>query len=113
MMNVRILYLEDNPDDAALARHTLAHHEQACEWTVAGDAAAFQAALEREKEPGGYDLILLDGQVPGMEAQAALAASLAAWPAALIVLITGGSLTARAAVAHLRAGAADLIDKQH
>ncbi len=107
MSAVRILYLEDNPDDAELARHALARYGQDCTWQVVGNGPDFVAALEH----GPFDLIISDHLVPGIDSLGALEAAQARQPAVPFVYLSGGHVLPRQAVANILTGAADQVSK--
>ena len=107
MTTVSILYLEDNPDDAELAKIALAHYDQACHWRVVKSGAEYLAALDQ----GGFDLVLSDNQVPGIDGRGALEACRARWPTVPFVFLSGGALVPRQAVANIQAGATDQLTK--
>ncbi|MEY8877410.1 MAG: EAL domain-containing protein [Leptothrix sp. (in: b-proteobacteria)] len=108
---LRVLYVEDDAQDAELARHVLGSRAA---WlslqvvTTLAEARGLLAALPASDYP---DLILSDLQLPdgsGMDVLADVRA--AGWPIA-VVLITGRGDDA-AAVAALRGGADDYIVKE-
>ena len=70
---LRILHLEDSPDDAALILDHLKSGGIPCTITCVNNRADFVAALER----GGLDLILSDDTLPDFDDHSALALALA------------------------------------
>jgi len=66
--SVRILHLEDDPDDAELISLRLRKEGLACEMTRVETRAAFQSALEGSR----FDLVLADYRLPGFEGTSAL-----------------------------------------
>jgi signal transduction histidine kinase len=59
-MSLRVLLLDDNPDDRQLARREIERHFQGCETTEAGDHAGF----ERAQQAGfPFDTVITDFQM--------------------------------------------------
>lgn len=96
-------------DDHDLVRDTLAdylRHEGGFEVAVAG---GLEEALDAVRAQGGFDLVLLDYRMPGMEALAGLARMQA--QAACPVAILSGTAPPEVARRALRAGAAGFLPK--
>jgi len=96
-------------DDHDLVRDTLAAYlrsEGGVEVEVAG---GFDAALEAVRGPRGFDLVLLDYRMPGMEALAGLARMQA--EVRCPVAILSGTAPPEVARRALRAGAAGFLPK--
>ena len=98
---LRVLYVEDDPSDADLARRVLARRAPHCVLTL---VSTVQAALEKLMAAPDFDLVLSDLHLPdgsGLD--------LLAWirdhalPLAVVILTGGGDRDA--AVAALKAGA--------
>jgi len=103
---LRILHLEDDPRDAALARAALAAAGLPAEVTVAAGREDFLATLAQ----GRFDVILADYRLPACDGLAALADVRKVCPQ-LPLLILCGALDEDVAVAALRQGAADCVLK--
>ena len=58
---LRILHLEDNPDDALLVRDLLAHDELRAEVLHVGNRPDFARAISEEK----WELVISDYRLPG------------------------------------------------
>ena len=101
----RILIVDDHP----LTRDALAALLQQNGFTVAGEAADGETAIQRaaELEP---DLILLDLSMPGMNGLESLPRLRAAAPAAEVVVLTASG-TEENLLAAIRAGAAGYLLK--
>ncbi|MBS4097048.1 MAG: EAL domain-containing protein [Sulfuricella sp.] len=106
---MKILYVEDNPQDAELARLSLSGALPGHETEIAPTLAAAYARL---KEPAGLDLALIDLHLPdgnGLE----LLAHIRERKLPLAVAILTGSGDQQAAAEALRNGADDYIVKRH
>ena len=105
-MTVRILVVEDNPEDARLAEREL--HRAGLEFTArhVTTRSAFEQAL-REFDP---DLIVADHNLPQFSGAAALELARQIAPGTPFILVTG-SLDEETAVEYMKAGAADYILK--
>jgi two-component system cell cycle sensor histidine kinase/response regulator CckA len=104
--SVRILHLEDNPQDAALIRATLEQGGIACETTAVDNRAAFISALER----GGMDLVISDYALPAFDGLAALDIARAKSPQLPFILVSG-TLGEELAIESLKRGATDYVLK--
>ena len=62
-MTLRILHLDDNPDDMELIRIALARGGVDCNIDPVSDRHAYVSALERTS----YDVILSDSGIPGFD----------------------------------------------
>jgi len=105
-VTVRILVVEDNPEDARLAEREL--HRAGLEFTArhVTTRSAFEQAL-REFDP---DLIVADHNLPQFSGAAALELARQIAPGTPFILVTG-SLDEETAVEYMKAGAADYILK--
>ena len=103
---LRILHLEDDPNDAALVRSTLDAAGIPCETTRVQDRDEFVAALEH----GGIDLILSDFSLPAFDGLSATEIVRARWPEVPVILVSG-SLGEELAIDSLKSGATDYVLK--
>ncbi|MBI3932124.1 MAG: response regulator [Acidobacteria bacterium] len=105
-MPVRILHLEDVPEDAELVRESLAAEGIECEVTWVNRRDQFVAALEE----GSFDLILADYGLPGFDGGAALALARERVPE-VPFLVLSGTVGEEIAVEMLQRGATDYLLK--
>jgi signal transduction histidine kinase len=84
-MTIRILHLDDSPDDAALVRHALARGGLDCRIKAVSDREAFLAALESRE----FDVVLSDSGIPGYDGAAALSATLDLCPHVPFIVVSG------------------------
>lgn len=103
---VRVLHLEDSPDDAALAAAHLRHAGIAASVSRVDTRDAFVAALD-EFRP---DLILCDFNLPGFDGAQALALARERHPEIPVIMVSG-ELRDESAVEMLKAGARDFVLK--
>jgi signal transduction histidine kinase len=104
---LRILHLEDDPNDAALVESTLAAEGIVCAITRVQTREKFVAALKH----GGIDLILSDFSLPSFDGLAAIAIVRARWPDLPVILVSG-TLGEERAIDSLKIGATDYVLKQ-
>ena len=102
---LRILCVEDSPDDAELIRRSLAGGSWRCEWAVVHDGPGMLAALSPVP-----DLVLCDFRLPRFSPLEALELLRTAGLQLPLVVVTR-SIGEEAAVGVLRAGAADYVTK--
>lgn len=62
----QILLVEDDPDRARLTRHAVETNERDCKVTVASDGTNALKHLQEGKAPEGFDLVLLDLDLPDL-----------------------------------------------
>jgi len=105
---MKILYIEDNPTDADLARHALTGATPPHEVEIAPTLAAAQARLNTA---GDFDLVLSDLRLPDGSGLDVLA-YIRARKLPLAVAILTGSGDHQAAAEALKAGADDYIAKR-
>ena len=105
---LRILHLEDDPNDAALVRSTLEAGGIACEMTLVQNRPDFAAALER----GETDLIISDFMLPAFDGLSALDMTRAKF-SGLPFIVVSGTLGEDRAVESLKRGATDYVLKEH
>src|ERR1035441_8682789 len=105
---LRILHLEDDPNDAALVQSTLEAGGIACAITCVQSHDDFVAALEH----GGINLILSDYTLPAFDGMSALKIARVKWPAIPLIFVSG-TLGEERAIDSLKSGATDYILKGH
>ena len=107
-MAIRILHLEGDPLDATLIEETLRGDQLDVQIHRVKDRAAFVKALDE----GSVDIILSDYNLPWYDGLSALAEARQRAPDAPFLFISG-ALGEERAVETLKAGATDLVLKQH
>ena len=105
---IRILYLEDRPEDAELAQEMLSAKGLPNQAVRVDTPREFIAALER----GGFDLILSDFSIPGFGGDAALAEAARLRPEVPFVFVSG-TIGEERAIDLLKRGATDYVLKDH
>jgi signal transduction histidine kinase len=103
---LRVLHLEDDPNDAALVHSTLQAEGVLCATTRVQNRDDFVAALER----GGLDLILSDLSLPAFDGLSALEIARARQPD-LPVIFVSGTMGEERAIDSLKSGATDYVLK--
>jgi PAS domain S-box-containing protein len=103
---LRVLHLEDSPDDAILVRRKLRVEFPRCEVIRVDEEAAFRAAIKT----GSVDLILSDYRVPSFHGMTALALTREICPEVPFLFLSG-MLGDELAVDCLKAGATDYLLK--
>lgn len=103
---LRILYLEDNLNDARFVKEILSEHEVSCEITKVQNWNDFQSSLEK----GGFDVILSDYKLPAFDGISALAMAKKQCPDIPFIFVTG-NIGEERAVETLKSGATDHILK--
>ena len=106
-MALRLIHLEDDPNDRALVADVLRANGIVCTVVAAASREAFEAALA---EPP--DLILADVNLPGFDGIAAQHIAAERWPDVPFVFVSG-SIGEEFAVERLKSGATDYVLKQH
>ena len=104
---LRILHLEDDPNDTDLLQAMLQKDGLASELVRVDTQEEFVCALERS----GFDLIISDYSLPSFDGLAALALAREKRPALPIILFSG-TIGEEVAIDCLRGGATDYILKQ-
>ena len=104
---LRILQLEDDPNDAALVLSMLETEGIVFTAVCVHNRADFVAALER----GGIDLILSDFSLPAFDGFSALEIARASCPDVPFILVSG-TLGEELAIDSLKRGATDYVLKQ-
>lgn len=107
-MTLRILHLEDDPNDAELVRETLNAEGILCEIARVQTRGDFVARLRK----GGYDLILADNSMPHYDGLTALADARAVHPDLPFIFVSG-TLGEEVAIEALKNGATDYVLKSH
>lgn len=105
-MRLRILYLEDDPDDLELARLALKRDGLQCEVHGVASREEFSRAMEGDPP----DVILSDGSVPGFDGFDALAMARQRMPEVPFILVSG-AVTAELEQRSQRSGAAGCVPK--
>ena len=105
---VRILIVEDDPQDAALAEREVRRADIFCTFRRVETSDGMAEAL-REFVP---DVILTDHSLPAFDARSALQLAQQLSPGTPVIVVTG-RLGDEPAVQYLQAGAADYIVKDH
>ena len=104
---LRILHLEDDPNDASLVESTLESEGIHCATICVQSRDHFVAALES----GGIDLILSDFSLPVFDGLSAIATVRAGWPDLPVILVSG-SMGEQRAIDSLKSGATDYVLKE-
>src|ERR1041384_6291165 len=105
---IRILIVEDNPQDAALAEREVRRADIFCTCRRVDTREGMVAAL-RDFAP---DVVLTDHSLPSFSARDALHVTQQLAPGTPVIIVTG-RLGDESAVQYLQAGAADYIIKDH
>ncbi|HEY2328683.1 MAG TPA: PAS domain S-box protein, partial [Verrucomicrobiae bacterium] len=105
---LRILHLEDRPDDSRLVREMLAEEGIVADIAVATNRADFT----RQLDDGKWDLILADYRLPDWNGLEALKMVREKMPTLPFILISG-TIGELAAIESLKAGATDYVLKQN
>jgi signal transduction histidine kinase len=105
---LKILHLEDDPNDAALVESLLEAEGFTCAIICVQNRAAFAAALES----GGMDLILSDFSMPAFDGLSALELARNRCPDVPFILVSG-TLGEERAIDALKCGATDYVLKHH
>jgi PAS domain S-box-containing protein len=103
---LRILHLEDSPQDAELIRERLIDAGFNAQLDWAANEQEFTAYIEH----GGYDLVLADYLLPGFEAPAALVLTRSLCPG-LPFIVVSGAVGEEKAVELLKQGVTDYVLK--
>jgi PAS domain S-box-containing protein len=103
---VRILLLEDDPNDAALIEEILEADHFICQTTCVQSRTEFLAALESAE----FDLILSDYKLPSFDGLSALNAALRVRPEVPFIFVSG-TIGEEVAIEALKVGATDYVLK--
>ena len=105
---LRLLHLEDDPNDAALVQAALVAGGIACSTLRVDNRDDFLAALER----GGIDLILSDISLPAFDGISAMEIARTRCPSVPVILVSG-TRGEEPAIDSLKRGATDYVLKEH
>jgi PAS domain S-box-containing protein len=103
---LRVLSLEDDPNDTELIQELLETEDIVCEITRVDTKKGFLASLEQ----GGIDLILADYTLPSFDGLSALKLAMSSCPDAPFIFVSG-TLGEELAIEALKIGATDYILK--
>ena len=102
---MRVLHLEDNPDDALLVQRAMQRSGLALEVIHAPSLTEYVSAVEA----GGFDLIVADHGLPGFSGRAALDLARAKCPRVPFLIVSRADESE--VMASLNAGATDFLTK--
>jgi CheY-like chemotaxis protein len=103
---LRILYLEDDPNDAELVQAMLEGEDVACQVTLVDTRIDFLASLERDD----IDLILADYSLPSFDGISALRLAVEKRPEVPFIFVSG-TMGEEVAIEALKIGATDYVLK--
>lgn len=103
---LRLLLIDDNPDDRTLAMHHLRREFPECHAEEVTNPEEFRRAVDR----GGFDCVITDYQVGWTDGMAVLCAVKQRWPACPVIMFTGTG-SEEVAVEAMRAGLDDYVLK--
>jgi two-component system sensor histidine kinase UhpB len=103
---LKILMLEDNPDDAAIIQRLLQKEKLSCEFSLAMTKAVFLQELERFRP----DIILADNSLPQFDAKDALQIARQR-PGDIPFILVTGTVSEEFAAGIIKAGADDYVLK--
>lgn len=104
---LKILHVEDNPNDRELVAATLRVGGNSCDIVAVDSRDAYHSALSR----GGFDVILADDRLPSFDGREALAIAAERAPETPFIFVSR-TLGEEVAVDRLKAGATDYVLKQ-
>jgi signal transduction histidine kinase len=105
---LRVLHLEDDPNDRKLAEHELKREGFKCEFRFVDNQREFEQAICREE----FDLVISDFTLPSYDGKLALAATYKFQPETPFILLSG-TIGEERAVQFLKGGAADCVLKEN
>lgn len=105
---MKILHLEDNPSDSLLIERGVQRQGIQAKFIQARSPDEFFAAVEA----GGFDVVLVDNNLPGYSSQDAIAQVKASYPEVPVIVCSGAAQEAEVA-ASFAAGASDYVLKDH
>jgi two-component system cell cycle sensor histidine kinase/response regulator CckA len=103
---IRILHLEDNPDDGFLVHSTLGREGLPCDITLVESREQFISAIRTHQ----FDVVLSDHRLPGFDGLSALRL-LREHDAVVPFILVSGSLGEEAAIETIRSGVTDYVLK--
>jgi PAS domain S-box-containing protein len=103
---LHVLYLEDDVRDTALVQDTLAEHGIACQIRRVETETAFLSALDE----GGFEIVLADYTVPGLDGLSALNIARQRSPDLPFIFVSE-TLSQDLAIEALKSGATDCVAK--
>lgn len=106
MKKLRVLYLEDNPSDVLLLRHTLESAGMDADINWVSNSATYEEALGR----GESDIIITDSGVPGFEGYSAIRLARAAAPGVPLICFSGND-DPKHARGSIDAGVSEFVSK--
>lgn len=105
---MKILHLEDNASDALIIERGVQRQGLQASFIQARSPSEYFAALQA----GGFDVVLVDNNLPGYSAQDAIAQAKANYPDIPVIVCSGAAQDAEVA-ATFAAGANDYVLKDH
>lgn len=105
--SLRVLIVDDSPDDIELVRHSLGSQGYAVESEAVDSPLAMRAALKRQE----WDLITCDHSMPSFSAPEALAIAQELCPDVPFIIVSG-EIDLNLAVDLIKSGARDYVQKK-
>lgn len=105
---MKILHLEDNPSDALLIERGVQRQGLPAAFIQARSPGEFAAALRA----GGFNVVLVDNNLPGYSAEDAIAEAKARYPDIPVIVCSGAARDTEVATL-LALGASDYVLKEH
>jgi len=105
---LRVIHLEDDPNDAELIESFLKEHQVNCSIAVVDTKEAFEASIQK----GEVDLILSDSKLPGFDTMSAMIMAKEQIPNVPFIFVSGTVSPRTKADAFLK-GASDFIGKDN
>ena len=105
---MKILHLEDNPSDALIIERGIQRQGIHASFIQVRSPHEYSSALQA----GGFDVVLVDNNLPGYSAEDAIAEAKSAYPDVPVIVCSGAAQDAEVA-ASFAAGANDYVLKDH
>ncbi len=105
---MKILHLEDNPSDALIIERGIQRQGIPATFIQVRSPDEYSAALRA----GGFDVVLVDNNLPGYSAEDAIGEAKASYPDVPVIVCSGAALETEVA-ASFAAGANDYVLKDH